>query len=453
MTVDPATLHRPPAVEAPARFVPTGQFRGSLEEFDYVEEEWFATGEADEHPYATALTVRRPRDASRFSGTVIVEPVHAASAAPIWIYTSLYQMRAGHGWAAICSQKSALDAFVRPLNADRYASLGIWSDAPQAETTGIESIRLPREPAAMQERMERMRRVNVLSTPILAQVGAALPVENGPFSALDVRNLLLVGHSQTGGVVTDYVLHGHESQRRPGGSPVYGGFFPSGAPSVQFGPRDVPIVQVLSDGDISDPNRPGREGRRYRREDSDAADDRYRLYELAGVGHMGTRYPPYSSNAMWQNDPIGTAGRVPDGAAMNSLPHDELFSMGLHHLVQWVADDVIPPRAERMEVGPNGLFVKDEHGNSRGGVRCAQMDVPRLRYQSNPGVQEDGTPAFGVVGIEEPLGPETLGRLYRDHADYVERFNRRLAELIAQGWLLPDDADEMRAEAEKAEIP
>jgi hypothetical protein len=81
------------------------------------------------------------------------------------------------------------------------------------------------------------------------------------------------------------------------------------------------------------------------------------------------------------------------------------------------------------------------------------MDVPRLRYFANPGVKEDGTPTFGVVGIEEPLPRETLERLYRDHADYVTRFDRRLDELIAQGWFLADDADEMRAEAEKAEVP
>ena len=453
MIVDAAMMHRPLGVDVPARFVPTGQFRGSLEEFGYVEEEWFATGEVDGHPYATAVTIRRPSDAARFSGSLIVEPVHAASAAPIWIYTSLYQMRAGHGWAAICSQKSALDAFVKPTNAERYSSLEIWSDAPQIEASGIESLRLPREPAAMQERMERMRRVNVLSTPILAQVGAALTAEDGPFAGLAVRNLLLVGHSQTGGVVTDYILNGHHAHRRPDGSPVYGGFYPSGAPSVPFDHCDVPIVQVLSDGDISDPNRPGREGRGYRRDDSDDPDDRYRLYELAGVGHMGTRYPPYSSNAMWQNDPIGTAGSVPVDSPMNSLPHDELFSMALHHLVHWVDSGVTPPRAPRLEVAPDGLFAKDEHGNSRGGVRCAQMDVPRLRYQSNPGMKDDGTPAFGVVGIEEPLPPETLKGLYRDHADYVERFNRRLDELIGEGWFLAEDADEMRAEAEKAEIP
>jgi hypothetical protein len=138
---------------------------------------------------------------------------------------------------------------------------------------------------------------------------------------------------------------------------------------------------------------------------------------------------------------------------MNSLPHSELFSMGLHHLVAWISDGVTPPRADRIEAGADGLFAKDEQGNSKGGVRCAQMDVPRLHYLSTPGSTEDGTPAFGVVGIEEPLPSEALGRLYRDHDDYVDRFNRRVDELVAQGWLLADDADEMRKEAANASVP
>jgi len=287
--------------------------------------------------------------------------------------------------------------------------------------------------------MEHMRRVNALSTPILAQVGASLTG-----LVPDTRHMLLVGHSQTGGVVTDFVLNGEAG--------VYDGYFPTGAPSVQFGPRRVPLVQVLSDGDISDPNRPGREGRAYRRPDSDDPSDRYRLYELAGLGHMGTRYPPYSDASMWQGDPSGTAGQVPGDATMNSLPHSELFQVCLDHLVRWVAEAKTPPRADRIEVGADGLFARDAVGNTKGGVRCVQMDVPRAQYFANPGFREDGVPAFGVVGIEKALDRDTLAGLYRDSFDYVERFNRRLDDLIAQGWLLPEDAPEMRAEAEKADL-
>src|SRR5262245_64257731 len=117
MAVQPAQLDRPDAPAGSEPFVPSGSFEGDPKEYDFVEEEWFATGEVDGHPYTTTVYVRRPRDRAKFSGVVVVEPVHAASAAPVWIYTSDYMMRSGHGWAAICSQKSVLDGFVKPSNA------------------------------------------------------------------------------------------------------------------------------------------------------------------------------------------------------------------------------------------------------------------------------------------------------------------------------------------------
>src|SRR5262249_27491050 len=168
---------------------------------------------------------------------------------------------------------------------------------------------------------------------------------------------------------------------------VFDGYFPSGAPSEPFGPCGVPIVQVLSEGDISDPHRPGPLGpigveRKYRRADSDAPSDRYRLYELAGVAHMGTRYPPYNDPQVWRL--VQTAGSVGTSVRMNSLPHGELFGMALHHLVEWTAHGIAPPRADRIEVGDDGYFAPDEHGNSRGGVRNVFIDLPIARFFANP---------------------------------------------------------------------
>jgi Alpha/beta hydrolase domain len=451
MTVQAAALNRPQSGEGSAPYVPPGEYRGRLDDFDYIEEEWFATGEADGRPYTTAVFVRRPRDRHRFSGTVVVEPLHAMGAPPIWLYTSDYIMRSGHGWAVISSQKTALDAHVKSSNPQRYESLAIESDPPPPDAPEVDSLNLPvGDPAKMAAFFAEMQRQNQASNTILAQVGAAIAASAGPFEGWDVAHVILTGHSQTGGVVTDYIRNAHESQRFGDGSPVYHGYFPSGAPGEPFGACDVPIVQLVSEGDIADPNRPGREGRKYRRDDSDEPGDRYRLYELAGVPHMGTRYPPYNNPEQWQQ--VATAGTVPTDVVMNSLPHGELFNMALHHLVQWVAEGVAPPRAERIEVGPDGYFAQDEYGNSRGGLRCVEMDVPRARYFANP-KNEDGTPAFGVVGTEEPLEHEKLEQLYKDHVDYVERFNRRLDELIGQGWLLAEDAEDLRNEAEKAEVP
>jgi hypothetical protein len=146
------------------------------------------------------------------------------------------------------------------------------------------------------------------------------------------------------------------------------------------------------------------------------------------------------------------AGALPPGVRMSNLPFDELFQMALHHLVRWVADGVTPPRAERMEDAPGGFFAKDEHGNTRGGVRCAQLDVPRARYISNL-TNPDGTVAFGPYGFEEPFDSATLQRLCQDKADYLRRFDQRLDQLISEGWFLAEDAPEQRAAARRADIP
>jgi hypothetical protein len=112
----------------------------------------------------------------------------------------------------------------------------------------------------------------------------------------------------------------------------------------------------------------------------------------------------------------------------------------------------VPPRADRLELDAHGFAATDDHGNNQGGVRCAQLDVPHSTYLPNP-PKADGTPSYITVGSDEPFDAQTLRRLYGDSASYVERFNRRLDELIDEGWLLAEDADDMRREAKQIEIP
>src|SRR5262245_61325032 len=348
MAVQPAALSRPPDAEG-TPYVPPGDFLGSPADFDYIEEEWFATGDVDGRAYLTNLFVRRPRDPGRFSGTVVVEPLHAMGAPPIWMYISDYLMRSGHAWAVISSQKTALDAHVKSSNGDRYGSLHIEAEPPPPGAPEVDGVGLPvDDPEKLAAYFAEMQRQNAASSRILAQVGAALAAAQGPFEGYDVAHVLLAGHSQTGGVVTTYIRDAHASQRNADGSPVFDGFFPSGSPGEPFGPCDVPVVQVLREGELADPHRPGREGRKYRRDDSDDAANAFRLYELAGVGHMGTRYPPFNRPEQWQG--VVTAGNVPMQVTMNSLPHGELFKMGMYHLVEWVASGKAPPRGERIEV-------------------------------------------------------------------------------------------------------
>lgn len=448
MAVTPATLRRS-TEDGSAVFVPYATETPSLDDYGYIQEEWIATGEVDGHPYATTVLVRRPRDMARFSGTVIAEPLHVHGIAPIWIYTAPYILRSGHAWVEITSQKTTLDMHVKPSNGERYESLHI--EGP--DTADFDSTpRLGNPETAMVFWSDLVRR-NQAASEILAQAGAALSESEGPFEGWGVAHVILAGHSQTGSVVTYYLRDAHGSQRLADGSSVYDGYFPTGFPFDAFHNIDVPIVQVMSDGDVSIPDfsfLPGYENRPYRRDDSDDPGDRFRLYELAGVPHMGTRDAPFDDVALWQAQHGGEADVV-IGPRMNSLPHFELYRACLHHLVAWVVDGTVPPRAERLEVGPDGYFAKDEHGNTRGGVRCVQLDVPHSTYRPNP-LKADGTPGFLTIGNDEPFDAQKLRALYRDSSDYVDRFDHRLDELIAEGWLLAEDADDMRSEARRIDV-
>lgn len=58
----------------------------NLTDFNYVTEEYFVPGVADGAPYATRIVVRRPADPQKFSGLVVVEPMHFSGAALICQY-------------------------------------------------------------------------------------------------------------------------------------------------------------------------------------------------------------------------------------------------------------------------------------------------------------------------------------------------------------------------------
>ncbi|HUJ67184.1 MAG TPA: alpha/beta hydrolase domain-containing protein, partial [Acidimicrobiales bacterium] len=411
-----------------------------VEDFDYVEEEWFVEGELETGPYVTLLLVRRPRDPDRFSGTLLVEPLRIQSRiVAISTYTAPYIMRSGHGWAMVVSQKPSLDVDVKSVNPERYEPLHIEAEAPRLVAFDLTGPIPTDDSQKTKQYFAELLRSSVSSHTILAQVGAALRGSAGPFAAYEPGHVILMGHSQTGKATADFLLETHDSQRLSDGRPVYDGFFPCGFPTVPLSTRDVPVVQVLSEGDILDPNglRGMSEGRAYRRPDSDDPMDRFRLYELAGHAHSGTRYPPTNSADMWRS--VGLGDGIPAGASMSSLPTFEMFRTALDHLVKWVSLGIVPPRAGRIETGADQRFLKDENGHSLGGVRCVQLDIPRAKHT-----------IIGGIAIEELFNRNKLRALYKDHADYATRFNARLEELIGQGFFLEEDAPGLRQEAKDA---
>jgi hypothetical protein len=456
--VVPARLESIPYEAGEQRFQPVAQYQGNLAEFDYVEKEVFATGiDEDGKEYKTLLIVRMPRDPKKFSGTIVSESFHFYPITPIFSHMSMHIMRNGHAWIAIGSQKTNLELCVKPVNPARYAPLHIGSDPLSEAASKLNFLVVAAYPNDegnfwWQELNKRNKNANA----ILSQVGAAVKLGAGPFECYQVKHIIFGGHSYTGYLTTRYIRSTHNQIRLADGAPIYDGFFPSGWPTTAFDGYDVPIVQCVTEADICTNNElPYRylyAGLEYRRPDSDSANDRYRLYEFPGFGHTSTQFPPTNDiKFLEQMDPSLS---VPNGAISSSQPYCELHSMALHHLIRWVSDGTVPPKAERMaldESDDKAIFRKDAHGNTIGGVRCVQMDVPRAKHLSNI-IAKDGTVRFGGYGLEAPFGTVRLKQLYGNRENYLKQFKARMERLLKDGWLLDEDVPAMLQDAERVEL-
>jgi hypothetical protein len=188
------------------------------------------------------------------------------------------------------------------------------------------------------------------------------------------------------------------------------------------------------------------QGIAYRRPDSDDPGNRFRLYEVAGMPHNNSRESP-----AFQNDPC----TLP----VTDFPAGAFTALALNHLIEWIANGTAPPRApyiavDRDPARDGSHLALDEHGNAQGGIRNVWADVPIATY----GVMGKGkTTATDrlclLAGTEQPLGGDVLRKLYRSQAEYVARVEKRLDELIAAGWFLPEYRSMVLADAKAAAVP
>jgi hypothetical protein len=106
----------------------------------YVEEEFFITGTAtrfntpaqatgtiidSNHPYKTRIVVRRPADARRFNGTVLVEWDNVTNnfdAENMWFFAWEHMIRDGYVWVGVSAQNAGITA-LKKFSEDRYGTL------------------------------------------------------------------------------------------------------------------------------------------------------------------------------------------------------------------------------------------------------------------------------------------------------------------------------------------
>jgi hypothetical protein len=381
----------------------------TVEAFPYVTEEYFVSGTVNDAPYTTRIIVRRPKDPATFSGVVVSEALHAGGRSLIFEWSRVSILTRHHMFVEIVHSPANI-TLLKNFNAERYASLAI----AQGQTNGV-----------------------------IAQVGALIKSHSGPFAQYRVQDTTLMGTSASSGTVRGY-LADHSTMRLANGGPVFDGYLlTSTNGNMPLPIVDVPMVQMPTQTEVTTW---AAMGIAYRRPDSDDPGNRFRLYEVAGMPHNNSR-----------DSPAFTAD--PCTLPVTDFPAGAFTAMGLNHLIDWIVKGKTPPHAPPITVDQNTAndgspLALDEYGNAKGGVRNVWVDVPIATY----GVMGKGKTTAQdrlcqLAGTEVPLPDATLQKLYASKAQYSERVDARLKQLIAEGWFLAEYVDMVRGDVKATAIP
>ena len=398
----PGQMYPNPAISV----VPTAV---KVEDFPYVTEEYFVSGMAKDAPYTTRIIVRRPKDPGTFSGVVVSEALHAGGRSLIFEWSRVSILTRRHMFVEIVHSPANIN-LLKTFNAERYASLAI----------------------AMGQ-----------TNDVIAQAGLLIKSGTGPFAAYKVQKITLMGTSASSGTVRNY-LADHANLRLSNGGPIFDGFLlTSTNGNTPLPIVDVPMIQMPTQTEVVTW---AERGIAYRRPDSDEPGNRFRLYEVAGMPHNNSRDSP-----AFQNDPC----TLP----VTDFPAGAFTALALNYLVEWITKGTAPPHAPPIAVDQNAAndgshLALDEYGNAKGGIRNVWVDVPTAAngvFGKGKTTEQDRL--CQLAGTKVPLPEATQKKLYPNKSEYVTRVERRLTELVSQGWFLPEYAEMVRRDAMATTLP
>jgi len=399
-----------------------------LAELGYVEEEYFLSGTAKvqpdgaQAPYTTRIIVRRPQDPAQFSGTVMLD------------------------WTNVTAQfENAVDT----LEAHAFMHHAGWAYVHvSAQSAGVCCA------PQLTPKMWDPIRYGPLDHPgddwsfdMFAQVAKAIRAPTGidPMGGLHVERVVAAGQSQSADRLYRYVNGGYARSR------VIDGFVIHGGGSKHFDePLPVPVIHLLSDREAAT--------------EPPTDDTNYSLWEIAGSSHtdmyvglhqvlgQGPRSQADLGQQPAQADEelhatAANYGEQPSPffaacvVAGSAFPMRYAVDATLFHLDRWIRTGERPPTGARFVMDANGTPVRDQFGNTKGGIRYPVVDVPIARYQST---------VCPLGGITVPFTEVQIAMLYPSHADYYCKMKAAADQSVADGFLLPEDRDQLLARADAA---
>ncbi|MCJ7654820.1 MAG: hypothetical protein MUO97_05890, partial [Dehalococcoidia bacterium] len=282
-----------------------------------------------------------------------------------------------------------------------------------------------------------------------------------------------------------YINFFHPLAKLGNGEPIYDGYLPAAAggpiyinddflasmsdlgiggfestdPRRLIQPSGVPVVHMLTETEIAIPS-PDFSGLPTRRPDSDTSPDLFRRYEIPGACHFNTYGVIWGAPAADQIKALGAACPWCCDSTLSDIPEHFMFGACLANLEQWVREWTLPPKADRIQV-ENGVIVRDDFGNAKGGLRSPYVDVPIKTYKPmsvpcpacEPVALCARCAAWCVIlGNMVPFDEAQLKQLYGNHDGYVNKFNVAADKMFQDGFVTEADLELMKSEVAKSDV-
>jgi len=373
------------------------------------------------HPYMTRMVIRRPESPANFNGTVVVEWLNATSQYDIealWFRTHEFLMRDGYAWVGITAQSAPITNPVLGLKAfspERYGSLDLTDGGTL--TTGD-----PLSFDAYAQGIQAVRKAGVLGK-----------------LQHRVQTVIAAGVSQSAGRVSVFT-----NAIQPRSKPVADAVLLYIGGEKMRTDLTLPVFKVLSETEFA------AAPATFANEISSLQPDteRMRTWSVAGTSHsdwasFAVRY------ALLQRDQ--PTASLQDGCVRPSrsrIPDRYTLSTAIDRLATWAQRGRAPATAPLIALEADGLTVqRDSRGNALGGIRLAPFQVP---VALDTGVNE--TPAGSTAlcflnGTHIPFDTATLNSLYPDRQTYLRQFYDAIGQNVRDGYVLREDAREMKANA------
>lgn len=399
----------------------------------YVEEEFFVQGTATRyqtpamadavavssgHTYKTRIVVRRPADAKKFNGVVLVEWANVTSGYGIdlhWQYSQEYLTREGYVVVRVDAQRVGVhqaNTGLKDWSPTRYGSLDVTSGGSITDDS--------------------------LSYDIFSQVVKAIksPGKNQVLNGLEPKAVLAVGQSQSAGRLTLYYNSIQPKHQLVDGFLV----------QVLGGPyrTDVraPMMRIISETELT----------LYGLGATRQADSpTLREWEIAGAAHVDYWWVQYRQGVA-ARDKMTPPSLACDPEPASHVPLRYVLNAGYHHLTKWVLNGTEPPRAEPItmtSVTPP-VIARDANGLAYGGIRQAEVEVPIATNRGDQVGMSAGCP--NNYGMHIPFSDAKLSQLYRSKDAYVQAVTATVKKNVRDGFILKDDGEEIIRRAASSNV-